>query len=202
MADSFLFRLHKDDGYLDNMFGDYTYLTEGYYYSLDCELSELRVRPTIEEALDAYVVPLAMKKASLHNIQIPEYEIVTDKLNPPVLAYPINPFSSKYEVIAEKDDGNKKLKTLTMSGKYAMICQKLPEDYRIDVIRCFLGFSLQEEFKDFALSIFRVFRLPLMRIRTIVTSDQYLFSAIEPLLYDELTLKEKKRIEEMGTWQG
>ena len=202
MADAMLFRLHKDDGCLNNMFGDYTYLTEGYYHSLDCELSEIAVRPTIEEALDAYVVPLAMKKAALNNIRIPEYEIVTDKLSPPVLAYPINPFSSKYEVITEKEDVNKKLKTLTMSGKYAMICQTLPDDYRIDVIRCFFGYSLEEAYNEFAMSIFRVFQLPLMRIRTIVTSDRYLFSAIEPLLYDELTLKEKKRIEEMGAWQG
>jgi len=202
MADTDMFRLYNDEEYLNNMFGDYTYLTDGYYKSMDCELSELKVRPTTEEALDAYVVPLAMRKAALNNIQIPECEIITDKLIPPVLAYPVNPFSSKFEVITEREDLNKKLKTLTMSGKYAVICQKLPDDYRIDVIRCFLGMSLEEEYNEFAMNIFRVFKLPLMKIRAIVTADKYLFSAIEPLLYEELTLKEKKKIEEMGTWQG
>jgi hypothetical protein len=183
------------------MFGDYTYLTGGYYKSLDCELSQIRIMPTTEEALDAYVVPLAMKKAQLSNLKTPEYEIVTEKMIPPVLAYPINPFTSKCEVIIEKEDVEKKLKKLTMNGKYAVICQKLPSDYRIDVVRCILGLTLEQEYKEFAMSIFETFHLPLMKIRIIVTVDEYLFSAIEPLPYDELTLKEKKIIEEMGTWQ-
>ncbi|MCR4442755.1 MAG: RimK-like ATPgrasp N-terminal domain-containing protein [Peptococcaceae bacterium] len=196
-----LYRLNSDDTYLYNMFGDYTYLTEGYYKSLDCELSGINIRPTTEEALDAYVVPLAMKKAEFSGIKTPVHEIVTEKLTPPILAYPINPFTSKCEVIIEKENMGEDLKRVTMGGKYATICQRLPADYRIDVVRSLLGLTLQKEYTAFAMSVFKAFHLPLMRIRVIVTADEYLFSAIEPLPYDELTLKEKKMLEEMGTWQ-
>jgi hypothetical protein len=183
------------------MFGDYTYLTEGYYRSIDYELAQIKIKPTTEEALDAYVVPLAMQKAQLANIKTPEYEIITEKICPPVLAYPINPFTSKFELVSTKDDIKGKLKTLTMNGKYATLCQKLPDDYRIDIIRCILGKTLILEYSEFAMGIFQAFAIPLMKIRVIVTANDYLFSAIEPLLFEELTLKEKKIIEELGIWQ-
>lgn len=201
MNKAVLYRLNSDDTTFYNMFGDYTYLTEGYYTSLDYELSKIKIRPTTEEALDAYVVPLAMQKAKDANMKIPEYEIVTEKIQPPVLAYPINPFTSKYEVIVNKEEINTKFKTLTMNGKYATICQKLPADYRIDTVRSVLGKTLVQEYEEFAMTAFKVFGLPLMKLRVIVTVNEYLFSAVEPLLFDELTLKEKKIIEEIGTWQ-
>lgn len=201
MEEVIFLQMNKDRDHLYNMHGDYTYLTEGYYKSLDAELSGLKIRPTTEEALDAYVVPLAVRKAQLSNLKTPGYQIVTEKIVPPVLAYPINPFSSKCEIIIEKEDVDKKLKTLTMNGKYAVICQTLPADYRIDVIRCILGLTLEEEYKEFAAAVFKAFNIPLMRIRAIVTANEYLFSAIEPLSYDELTIKEKKLIEELGVWQ-
>lgn len=201
MRNGDLFKTKEDVNYFYNMFGDYTYLTEGYYNSLDGELEGLPIRPTTEEALDAYVVPLAMEKARLNDVDIPDYEIITDKITPPVLAYPINPYTSKFEVVTEGDNLKAKLNTVTMSGKYATLCQRLPEDYRIDIVRCILGKSLVTEYDDFSAHIFKVFHIPLMKIRVIVTSSRYLFSAIEPLLLDDLTLKEKKFIEELGSWQ-
>jgi len=201
MSNVILFKPKGKETFYYNMFGDYTYLTEGYYNSLDKELEGLKIRPTTEEALDAYVVPLAMEKARLNGIAVPEYEIVTDKITPHVLAYPINPYTSKFEVVTEDDNLKAKFNTVTMSGKYPTLCQRLPEDYRIDIVRCFLGKTLVKEYEEFAAHIFEIFHIPLMKIRVIVTSARYLFSAIEPLLFDDLTLKEKKIIEEMGSWQ-
>jgi hypothetical protein len=34
-----------------------------------------------------------------------------------------------------------------------------------------------------------------------VTLDSYLFSAIEPLPYESLSINEKKLLEKMGKWQ-
>lgn len=182
-----------------NLSGDYTYLTTGYYTSLDAELQGLSVLPTTADALDAYVVPIAMEKARLHGIATPEYAIVTDKLTaPPILAYPINPFSSRCELITEGADLGAKFKALSMTGKYAVICQTLPLDYRVDVVRCILGRSLVTEYAAFARQIFEAFRLPLVRARVIVTASAYLLSALEPLPSSALTLNEKKLL---GTWQ-
>lgn len=196
-----LYKLNNNNEDFLNMFGDYTYLTEGYYKSLDAELKNLSIMPTTEEALDAYIVPLAMGKAKINNISTLEYEIVTEKITPPVLAYPINPYTSKFEIVNTNDDLKKKLNAVTMSGKYATLCQRLPDDYRIDIVRAILGQTLTHEYDEFTARIFEVFRIPLMKIRVIVTPSEYLFSAIEPLLFDELTLKEKKIIEESGIWQ-
>jgi len=201
MSNAFLYKLKENDHLYFNMYGDYTYLTEGYYKSLDAELDRVNIIPTTEQALDAYVVPLAMEKAKMFNIATPAYEIVTEKISPPVLAYPINPYTSKFEVVSEQDDLKAKLNTVTMSGKYATICQKLPGDYRIDIVRCILGKTLVHEYDQFAEKVFAAFKIPLMKIRVIVTPAEYLFSAVEPLLFEELTLKEKKIIEELGTWQ-
>lgn len=184
-----------------NMSGDYTYLTEGYYASLEAELQGMAVFPSTADALDAYVVPIAMEKAHLHHLAVPDYDIVVEKLTPPVLAYPINPFSTKYEIVLEGDAVAAKLRALTMTGKYAAICQKLPRDYRIDVVRCVLGRTLVKEYGDFAKRVFAVFKIPLMRARVIVTTSDYLLSAIEPLPFDDLTLNEKKLLGNLGTWQ-
>ncbi len=200
MNNGYLYKKNDKDFCL-NLFGDYTYLTEGYYISLDAELENIKVLPTTEEALDAYVIPLAMEKAKLHSIPIPNYEIVTEKIVPPVLAYPINPYTLKFEIVNENDDLKKKFNTVTMSGKYPSLCQKLPEDYRIDVVRSIVGKTLVSEYDRFIKMIYETFRLPLMKIRVIVTPSNYLLSAIEPLLLEELTLKEKKIIEELVPWQ-
>lgn len=185
-----------------NMAGDYSYMSEGYYDSLDAELAGLQVMPTTAEALDAYVVPIAMEKARLGGLSTPDYDIITDKFPKlPVLAYAVNPFSSMFDIITEGDDLKAKHKGLTMTGKYATLCQQLPADYRIDVVRCVLGRSLVEEYADFARRVFELFRLPLLRVRVIVSTTEYLLSAIEPLPYDELTLNEKKLLTELGAGQ-
>jgi hypothetical protein len=210
MITQFLFKPHPETlesfedlpDLLFNMSGDYSYMSEGYYESLDAELEGLRVFPTTSDALDAYVVPIAMEKARLHGMSTPDYEIVVDKLTPPVLAYPVNPFSSKYQLVLPGDDLEAKLKTLTSSGKYATICQQLPADYRIDVVRCILGMTLTEAYDGFAKKVFEVFKLPLMRVRVLVTTSDYLLSAIESLPFEELTLNEKKLLEGVGTWQS
>ncbi len=201
MNNGYLYKLNDNKDFYLNLFGDYTYLTEGYYISLDVELKHLPILPTTQEILDAYVVPLAMVKAKINNVPVPEYEIITEKINPPVIAYPINPYTSKFEIVDLNDDLKKKLNSVTMNGKYATLCQRLPIDYRIDTVRSIVGKTLVNEYEEFIKNIYRVFKIPLMNIRVIVTSSNYLLSAIEPLRLDELTLKEKKIIEEIGTWQ-
>lgn len=173
-------------------------MSEAYYQSLEAEFEGV-VLPSTAEALDAYVVPIAMEKARQGGLEVPEYDIVIDKLTPPVLAYPINPFSTKFELVQHGDDLAKKLRTLTKIGKYATLCQRLPSDYRIDVVRCVLGHCLIAEYRDFSRRVFTLFRLPLMRVRVIVTTSSYLLSAIEPLPFDELTLNEKKLLN--GLWR-
>jgi hypothetical protein len=184
-----------------NLAGDYSYMGAGYYASLDAELAGFKVLPTTADALDAYVVPIALEKARLAGLATPPFDIVTDKFPPlPILAYAINPFSTMVELVTKGDDLAAKFKALTMTGKYATLCQRLPDDYRLDVVRCVLGRTLVREYAELAEKLFATFRLPLMRARVIVSTSDYLFSAIEPLPFDELTLNEKRLLKELSAW--
>jgi hypothetical protein len=192
--------LHAD---VANLAGDYSYLTTGYYASLDAELAGLTVLPTTADALDAYVVPIAMEKATSAGLPVPTHEIVTDKFPPaPMLAYPINPFSWKGELLLDDAAVESRRKGLTYTGKYAVLVQHLPHDHRIDILRIVMGTSLVPEYVALARQLFEVFRLPLMRVRIVVTPKAYLLSAIEPLRFDELTNEEQASLEGLGTWRG
>ncbi len=185
-----------------NLEGDYGYLGVGYYASLDAELEGRTVLPTSGDALDAYVAPIAMHKAQLAGLPVPSYHIVTDRFPPPpLLAYPINPFSSRGELLLDAERILARRNGLSYAGKYAVLCQELPPDYRIDVVRVVLGRSTVPEYAHFAAALLRVFRLPLMRARVIVTPKAYLLSAIEPFPRDELTAEERAMLEEVGTWR-
>ncbi|HEX7000608.1 MAG TPA: RimK-like ATPgrasp N-terminal domain-containing protein, partial [Trueperaceae bacterium] len=150
-------------GQVANLSGDYTYLTSGYYASLDAELDGLAVLPTTKEALDAYVVPIAMEKARHAGIPVPVCEIVTERFPPaPLLAYPINPFSSRGELLLDAAAIESRRKGLTYTGKYALLVQHLPVDHRIDVLRLVIGLTQVEEYETLGKKLFESFRLPLM----------------------------------------
>lgn len=186
-----------------NLSGDYTYLTDGYYASLDVEHSGRTVLPTTAEALDAYVVAIAMEKARLAGVPTPDYQIVLERFpEPPLMAYPINPFSLAGELLLDAAAVEARRRGLTYTGKYAVLAQALPDDYRIDILRLVLGRSLIEQYDEFGARLFELFRLPLMRVRVIVTPKQFMLSAIEPLPFSQLTEAERGLLEGMGTWRA
>jgi hypothetical protein len=184
-----------------NLDGDYGYLEDGYYASLDREAAGEAVIPTTAEALDAYVVPIALAKAERAGLPVPSFDIVTDRFPPPpVLAYPINPFSSRGERLDSTADVEARRKGLTYTGKYAVMCQRLPVGCRVDTLRVVLGRTLVPEYEAYARSLFACFRLPLAKARVIVTTDAYELSALEPLPWLSLSAEERALIEEAGTW--
>jgi len=186
-----------------NLDGDYGYLEEGYYRSLDREDAGEQVIPTTAEALDAYVVPVALVKAARHGLPVPSFEVVTDRFPPPpLMAYPINPFSSRGERLDDQNAIETRRKGLTYTGKYAVLCQRLPDGCRVDMLRVVMGRTTVTEYGAYARDLFVCFRLPLLRARVIVTTSAYLLSAVEPLPWRTLTADERALVEEAGTWLG
>lgn len=188
-----------------NLEGDYSYLADGYYRSMEAEHEGLTAIPSPQEAIDAYVVPLALTKAKTAGIPIPDWEISNDvavMMPPPVVAYPINPFQDEGIVIADTASLGEAMKSLTMSGKYAVVVQDMPPDSRLDTLRLVLGQSLKPEYAELAQELWHTFHLPLARVKIIVTETDYLFSAISPLKKEELTQNEKAIIKEAGLWRA
>lgn len=186
---------------LANMHGDYGYLGDGYYRSLDGEFAGQQVIPTTQEALDALVVPISLLKAERAGYPVPSWDIVTDRfVPPPMMAYPVNPFSVRGEHLPDAAAVAARRKGLTYTGKYAVLCERLPPDHRIDQIKVVLGRTALPEYADYARGLFETFRLPLMRVRVIVTPQQFLLSAIEPLPLRTLKPEDRALLEGMGTW--
>jgi hypothetical protein len=186
---------------LANLHGDYGYLGDGYYHSLEAELLGHQVVPTPKDALDAMVVPIALLRAQRCGLDVPESEIVTDRFPPPpLMAYPINPFSTHGELLEDHAAIAARRNGLTYTGKYAVQCQRLPPDHRIDVIRVMAGRSTIPEYGAFAAALFACFRLPLMTVRVIVTTRAYLLSAIEPLPLRRLAEDDRALLDGVVTW--
>ena len=186
-----------------NLDGDYGYLEAGYYASLDLEDAGVSAIPTTADALDAYVVPVALVKAAAFGLPVPTSVVATDRLPPPpLLAYPVNPFSSRGERLETLADIETRKAGLTYTGKYAVLCQRLPEGSRVDTLRIVLGRCESAEYTAFARALFACFRLPLMRARVIVTAEAYLLSALEPLPWRSLSAAERSLLEEVGTWRA
>ncbi len=188
-----------------NLDGDYGYLGDGYYKSMEAEHEGQIALPSPQEAIDAYVVPLALVKAESAGIAVPPWEIANDtttSFQPPFVAYPVNPFQSAGQVVADQAGIEEAFRSLTMTGKYAMVVQDMQPDSRVDTLRLVLGQCLKPEYRELAQELWRCFRLPLARVKIIVTEKQYLFSAIEPLEKEELTQNEKTIIKEAGLWRA
>lgn len=186
-----------------NLTGDYAYLSSGYYASLDAELAGERMLPTPEDALDAYVVPILADKARRAGIAVPDVTLVTDRFPaPPFFAWPVNPFSVKGELILDDATLAARRGGLTYAGKYAVACQKLTGDYRLDTARVVVGRCAVPEFAELAAAAFRTLRLPAMRLRVVVSAEAYLLSAALPLPFASLTDEELGWLTEVGTWRA
>jgi hypothetical protein len=188
---------------LANLHGDYGYLGEGYYRSLEAEFRGHQVVPSARDALDALVVPIALLRAQGHGLGVPDSEIVTDRFPPPpLMAYPINPFTIHGEFLEDQAAIEARRKGLTYTGKYAVQCQRLESDHRIDVIKVVVGRCTVPEYEDYARALFVCFRLPLMRVRVIVTTRAFLLSAIEPLPFKQLAEGDRTLLEGAVAWPG
>lgn len=186
-----------------NASGEYAYLDAGYYASLDAELAGEVVLPSPEEALDAYVVPIMLDKARRAGIEVPVATLVTDRFpEPPFFAWPVNPFSNKGELILDVASLEARKGGLSYAGKYAVLCQRLGHDYRLDTARVVVGRCSVPEFAELAREAFRILRLPLMKLRVIVSADAYALSGVEPLPLTSLTGEERGWLEELGTWRS
>lgn len=186
-----------------NLSGDYRYLKEGYYKSLDAELKGMHVYPSCQEIIDAYSVPLCMQKARAVGIPIPKYYITNNYVEPPAIAYALNPFSMRHSVIYR--DGRAKViaKSLTRNFTYAMCCQKIDEASSIRVVNVILNSTTNDEYADLAARVWEAFHLPLVRMRIIVNGhgNHALLSSLNPLPLYRLRARELKLLRSLDQWQ-
>lgn len=189
-------------GALLNLDGDYRYLGDGYYRSLEAELAGAAVHPTTAEVLDAYVVPLSLTKGRAAGLPVAEARLVVDGAPVPSLLYPINPFSRRPTRVDDDTTLHATLGAATRVGKYLALCQPLGAGERLEALPCLLGRSPNGEHGELARKLFDVFRLPLLRAQLLVTDGEPpRLSSLDPLPWRELGADERALIEELGSWR-
>lgn len=199
-AHRYLGRLKGEDCWV-NLAGSYDYLSLPYYVSQDLESAGERVRPTDREMLDAYVPPLLLEKAKLAGVPVPEYYISNGYFEAPAIVDPINPFTLKGRIVQSAVRAKSSAKSLTRNFTYAICCQELREGSRVTYFRTVLGWCSQAPCRTLATAVWDTFRIPVARVRVIVTADgRMLLSDIAPLPFETLTGRELKHIEERISW--
>jgi hypothetical protein len=180
--------------------GDYEYLGEGYYACTEVDGSD--ALPTPADILDAYVVPIALERARLAGLPIPEWHLTNEHFEAPALLYGVNPFARSHELVREGDDLRASARKLSRQGKFVLCCQSLPADADVVEFEMILGRSTDPRFSTWASDIFEIFRLPLALVRLIETDGQFFLSAIERLPRDEMSDEGQALLERQLTERG
>jgi len=171
--------------------GDYAYLSEGYYACQDAELAGAAATPSCADALDAYVVPIALEKAAKAGVPVPESVLTHEYFPVPAVCYGVNPFSRTYAFVRDEAAREREARRLTWNHKYAMCCQLVTPATTAVEFRAVCGRTEDARFADWADRLFGVFRIPLATIRLLET-PRVLFSALEPLPWKSVTETERR----------
>ncbi|GAB4323672.1 MAG: hypothetical protein Kow0074_16120 [Candidatus Zixiibacteriota bacterium] len=178
--------------------GNYEYLTEGYYRCQDAELrGYASVVPRCSDALDAYIVPIALEKAHLAGIPIPEWYLTNEYFLPPAVVYGVNPFTRKYAVVFTEDERDRAAKQLTWNFKYSICCQRISSGVEIVEFAMVDGRTARPEMEVMARRVREVFNLPMCNVRVLKTGSIIQLSAIELLPIRMLTPQERTWLNEL-----
>lgn len=192
---------HREEQVFVNLAGNYDYLEQPYYLSQDRETAGEAIHPTCKEMLDAYVTPVCLEKGRLAGLPVADYYISNGYFEPPVVIDPINPFMIRSRVIRKSGRNETAARSMTRNFTYAICCQELPAGAQVTYFRAVMGWSEKIAYRDLAEGVWRVYRLPIARVRVMIMPDgRILLSDLSQLPYDKLNRRELARIEECVVW--
>ena len=177
--------------------GDYEYMTAGYYACQDAELAGADALPTCADALDAYVVPIALEKAAKAGLAVPEWILTHEYFPVPAVCYGVNPVSRRHEVVRDESARRVVARRLTSNFRYSMCCELITRETEVVEFRMVGGRTESAEFAGWADAVFSVFRVPLATVR-LLRNGKLQLSAIEPLPRRVLTPGEIAWARELG----
>ncbi len=182
--------------------GDYEYMTDGYYA---CQLAELEGQnptPTCADALDAYIVPIALERVSQAGLPTPPWYLTNEYFTPPAVLYGVNPFARSHAVVLNNTSQEKAVRSISRKGKFVICCQELAPDAALIEFEQVLDQSTDPRFSKWASDLFALFNLPLSRVRLIQQKTDYFFSAVERLPFKSLSDAGRDILKERGYRHG
>jgi hypothetical protein len=177
--------------------GDYRYLSEAYYQSVDALNAGRPVAPTPQQILDALIVPLALCKAELAGLAVPEWYLTNEYFRPPVVCYTVNPFMRRSATVLQQGRAKAVARRMTRNGQYAVCCQEIEADTDVREFNVLLGRTAQPDNAEWAARVWEVFGLPLVRVRLLdFGGGRRMLSALEPLPRKTLKAAEQRMLDE------
>jgi hypothetical protein len=164
-----------------HLHGDYEYLTDGYYASQASELEHRPAIPSCADALDAYIVPIALTRVSQAGLPVPNWYLTNEYFTPPALLYGVNPFARAHAVVREERECEEAARSISRSGKFVICCQELDDGATLIEFEQVLDGCPDARYTGWAQNLFAIFRMPLALVRLIEQEDKLYFSAIERL---------------------
>ena len=158
--------------------GDYEVLSEGYYRCQDAELAGKAVFPSCADAVDAYVVPIALEKASIAGLPVPEWFFTNEYFPPPCVVYGVNPFTRGFAIVRTEAEREAAARKFSWHRKYVMCCQRIGAATEVVEARVVRGRTTSPGLEAWAADAERVFRLPMFTLRLLRDGTDLRFSSI------------------------
>jgi hypothetical protein len=181
--------------------GDYEYLTEGYYACEEAEDAHTTPFPTCADVLDAYIVPIALERARIAGLPVPAWHLTNDDFEAPAVLYGVNPFARNHLVVRDSAERKGAAAKISRNGKFVMCCEQLPEDADLVAFDMAFGRTPDDRFAGWAADVYRVFRLPMAKVRLMTSQDGSWLSAIERLPKDDLSHDIRTILNEKTGWR-
>jgi hypothetical protein len=165
--------------------GDYRYLREAYYRSLDSALCGRQLLPSSLDALDAFLTPLTLLKASLAGIPVPPHRLVDDafSVTPPALVLAINAFQAKYRVVNDSQTLAAVVAELSHRHSAPVVIETLAAGDTVREFLAFKGEARAESDRALAARFFSVFHVPMAKLVVIEGEAGMRLAAALPVLH-------------------
>lgn len=179
----------------------YFYKTEPYYAIVKNENEGIKTTPSSSDVLDAYIVPICLEKARLAGIPVCDWVISNVYVSLPAIVYGLNYFStpSDHFLVSDLEEAKRVIKHVTNRGRYPFCYQKIGDSSKVDKCVSIFGKTLNccEEAQSLALSIYEVFRLPLVEIVFVRDDSGLRLSSLAPVKYSQLSKEESEMLQDL-----
>jgi hypothetical protein len=118
-----------------------------------------------------------------------------------VVIDPINPFMIRSRVVLKKGREDSIAKSMTRNFTYAICCQEIPPGGKVQFVRVVMGWCNVPAYRELAAAVWNDFKIPLAKLRVIVTEDgRALASDISHLPIESLGVREWAYLQSKIEW--
>jgi hypothetical protein len=162
---------------------NYFYKSEAYYRIVHHEIQGRRPVPSSKDLIEAFVVPICLEKARMHDIRICPWEVSYSYAPLPSIAYGIHYYAdpAEYSILREGEVAREVINHITNHGRYPF---------------CYIGVfgettEEQPELRHLARAIYAAFMIPFLSITVTRDEGKYALSSLSNAKYSKLSPEDR-----------